>query len=1148
MKRLLSVMLTLVLLLGLCTVTLPARAASVSALPTVSLSYFDEEVWTVKTGDALQTPAGIAAYGGTSATAKADTRALGVFGKPADDASFKVAPLETYSLPDKNADIAVNYINTGAKDRYALTTAQSDTILVSMDFATSVKTPSGQKNVLGGKVGAAVADGATNWPAMVQLNSAGTGNGGNVVAYEPETWYNLAYEISSNGTNATYKTYIDGVLTASGNIHASYNFLEVLRTNIQISANTPKVDDLYLDNLAIYTGESFSDARYHSNKDAAALNFLHFKGSNTAKNDITDDLDLAATFEGADEGTVITWASSDSDIINPATGVVTQSAVNTPVTLTATITNGTKVNTKTFDLTVSERAANPQEIIDAKNVLQALYDANYEKVSGNYSEESFTTFSSALSAASAAIAGGSITLTELTEATEALKSAVNGLIRFYPTTYGTIVHDANTQQGNAGTTFNSDTLAVKYRENYSNSTSRNTYIGADIENISTDSNRVHLKLYAKAIVNPQSQPFNLYTTSAFNETTLTYTNRPSTGTFITSATNEFTKTGAGWVVFDITDYILEQKAIPDRADSMVWFVIDSPDTDNISVGFWSKEYTADASLRPTLVGFYDNTIAQEKQDDLAAIDMLDYINDASLDSITQSLSALPAAGGLYGYPITWASSNTSVISDAGALTLPSETTQVTMTASITADGVTFTRDFELTVRVYTEFELDCASLTFDSIKNNNKSASAVDSALNLVAAGASGNTAITWESSDEDVINSLTGAVVRTANEIKRVVLTANLSNGLDNDTKDIVVYVYGDSVLKDDADDKGKLVDSSAGVNPITQYAYTAFRIDSNGLANQYLTYKVVPGAAVKIRTLINTGNAGSTDFILSVAGSDGVFTAFDTTVTKTQISSDQVYSGSLGRYDFVLDTAIPEGMEYLKIGMPASNRAWAFNVDFVEITHPDWADDISFEDIKGLNGFINQIGSDLELPAASNDGGSIVWTSGNTAVVGNDGSIAERPAAAAAVTLTAAVTREDSVQTLIKYPLTVQPYTSDITAIEPWAIKDAQILSTGLTCLKGNVLTAYAKVTNMTGEDKTVTLVTAVYQAGTQKLLDIKVTEVVVDGDVSAPQVLEGAALTLSNETAGIYAKCTVKVFVWDAFADMQPKSGAMVSNQNS
>ncbi|MGN9911248.1 family 43 glycosylhydrolase [Phytohabitans sp. LJ34] len=140
-------------------------------------------------------------------------------------------------------------------------------------------------------------------------------------------------------------------------------------------------------------------------------------------------------------------------------------------------------------------------------------------------------------------------------------------------------------------------------------------------------------------------------------------------------------------------------------------------------------------------------------DDTAALSLGD------TSGVTGDL-ALPATG-RYGSRITWASSDTSVVSETGAVSRPpagGQDARVTLTATLTRGGVSDTKTFEVTVLAdfddATKVARAAAALTvhnLDDVRGN----------LTLPAGGDYG-TAVTWSSDRPDVV-SPTGEVHRPA-------------------------------------------------------------------------------------------------------------------------------------------------------------------------------------------------------------------------------------------------------------------------------------------------------------------------------------------------------------------------------------------------
>ena len=140
---------------------------------------------------------------------------------------------------------------------------------------------------------------------------------------------------------------------------------------------------------------------------------------------------------------------------------------------------------------------------------------------------------------------------------------------------------------------------------------------------------------------------------------------------------------------------------------------------------------------------------------------------------------------LNGVAISWVSSDEDVISSDGHITRQLYDTQATLTATLSLGGIIDTKEF--TVAVIPDYFAN-----IDDMINiaNTKEALAIpaetDSDLDLPLA--CGSVAISWVSSDEDVISS-TGLVTRQLYNTQ-VTLTATLSLGGAVDTKEFTVLV----------------------------------------------------------------------------------------------------------------------------------------------------------------------------------------------------------------------------------------------------------------------------------------------------------------------------------------------------------------------
>lgn len=166
----------------------------------------------------------------------------------------------------------------------------------------------------------------------------------------------------------------------------------------------------------------------------------------------------------------------------------------------------------------------------------------------------------------------------------------------------------------------------------------------------------------------------------------------------------------------------------------------------------------------------------------------DSINLGDITAVTGDL-VLPTTGSL-GSTISWKSSNESIISNTGKVTCPTlgqVDATVKLTATITKDGVTDTREFDVTVKAQLSDE-ECVKEDKDAIYIGN--IYTVDANLQLPATGENGSN-ITWASDNTDIITN-DGKVTRPAagSPNAKVKLTATVTKGSAKDTREFDVTV----------------------------------------------------------------------------------------------------------------------------------------------------------------------------------------------------------------------------------------------------------------------------------------------------------------------------------------------------------------------
>ena len=131
--------------------------------------------------------------------------------------------------------------------------------------------------------------------------------------------------------------------------------------------------------------------------------------------------------------------------------------------------------------------------------------------------------------------------------------------------------------------------------------------------------------------------------------------------------------------------------------------------------------------------------------------------------------------------VTWTSSDESILSSAGVVTLPSEKTKVTLTATLSLNGESLTKEFDVTIGANLTDEAliakDKEALTFDVIQGENEEATEITTRLTLPTNGENGST-ITWTSTENLILSD--GDVLRPyhGKDNKEVTLTATLQKG----------------------------------------------------------------------------------------------------------------------------------------------------------------------------------------------------------------------------------------------------------------------------------------------------------------------------------------------------------------------------------
>ncbi|MFH1129228.1 MAG: immunoglobulin-like domain-containing protein [Patescibacteria group bacterium] len=243
----------------------------------------------------------------------------------------------------------------------------------------------------------------------------------------------------------------------------------------------------------------------------------------------------------------------------------------------------------------------------------------------------------------------------------------------------------------------------------------------------------------------------------------------------------------------------------------------------------------------------DPDVVAVTADKAALIDASIKGTNADLSHVILALTNPLPAIGANGSTITWASSNTAVVSNDGQTVVRpafrDANATVTLTATLIRGSITDTKVFVLTVLAeainpdIASVTADKDALTDDSIRGANSDLSNIAGVLTnpLPAIGANGST-ITWVSSNTAVVSSDGQTVVRPSfgNANATVTMTATITKGAITRTKEFTLTVLAETI------------------NPENHTI--------SGTLKYYDGIKVIPGAIVVLENSIGTQIATTT------------------------------------------------------------------------------------------------------------------------------------------------------------------------------------------------------------------------------------------------------------------------------------------------
>jgi len=431
--------------------------------------------------------------------------------------------------------------------------------------------------------------------------------------------------------------------------------------------------------------------------------------------------------DSIEEGTTISWASSDPDTV-AVNGTVTRptfDAGNRTVTLTATLVTGTASATKTFSLVII-----PVDPTDA----EAVASATTALAIGYATGDSAAGIRQNLSLPATGLWGTSVSW--LRTAGTAIDPADGTVTRPAYLAGNTSVSLQATLTKNAASNTKDFNGLVVVR-----------LAGTDAECVAEDKASLAIGYAAGDSAASVTQAITLATTGS-NETTISWSSYNAAIASNGSVTRPAYTAGNATVTLTAT--------ITKAGSSEI------------------KTFT----LTVPCLGQTDAEAVADGKASLA----ITYGGSDTATSVTVNLASLPATS-TSATAVSWATNDAAHVTAAGVVTRPvygSSDATVTLTATITKGSATATKTFTLTVKeqpdpdqIAVDAAWDVLTITYAA----DDSATSVTQSVTLPTTGASGTT-VTWASSNNMYINSAGTLNFRNVNQDDPVTLTAIITKG----------------------------------------------------------------------------------------------------------------------------------------------------------------------------------------------------------------------------------------------------------------------------------------------------------------------------------------------------------------------------------
>ena len=831
----------------------------------------------------------------------------------------------------------------------------------------------------------------------------------------------------------------------------------------------------------------------------AALAICYVSGDSGSS--VTHNLTLLTT--GAD-GTTISWTSSDPSVIS-TTGVVTQPVTqDANVTLTATISVSGVSDTKTFPVTVKAQMTEAQAVAAAKAALAVGYASGDSAASVTqnltlaaagidtstvaWSSSDASVVTNAGVVARPSIGDASVTLT----ATITVGSASD--TKTFAVTVKAQMTDAQAvaaAKAALAVGYASDDSAASVTQNLTLSAT-----GIDTSTIAWSSSDTSVVTNAGVVARPSVGDASVTLTA-----TISVGSASDTKTFPITVKAQMTDAQAvaaakaalavGYASGDSAASVTQNLTLPATGIDTSTIAWSSSDTSVVTnAGVVTRPSVGDASVTLTAtvtVGSASDTktfpiTVKAQMTDAQAVAAakaalaVGYASGDSAASVTQNLTL--ATTGIDNSTIAWASSDSSVVSNAGAVTRASEgDASVTLTATITVGSASDTKTFPITVKAQmTDAEAVAAAKAALTIGYaTGDSTASVTQNLRLTVNGTNSCT-VSWASSDAAV--AVDGTVTRPLTGDVQLTLTATITYHAASDTKVFNITVKAqmtdaEAVAAAKAALEIGYVDGDSATSVTQNVTLPATGIDNSTIAWSSDNAEAVSNGGVVSRASLQDVNVTITATITVGTASDTK--AFPVTVKAQMTDADAVAAAKaaldIGYATGDAQTSVTQNMSLPTTGADSCTISWASSDPAVAadgtVMRPVTGDlpvtltatisshaasdtkvfivtvKAQMTDAEAVAAAIEalQIGyaegdsavsvtQNVTLPLTGASACTISWASSDLSLISNDGVVQRPPIGTAHVLLTATVSSHEASDTA-NFSLTVTGQMSDQDAV---------------------------------------------------------------------------------------------------------------------